>query len=432
MQVAVEVKEGLERILTVSLPADDLEKEAQTRLQNLSRTTKLNGFRPGKIPFSVIKQRFGQQVNAEILNEKVQKSFYEAVTQEKLKPAGIPEIEQVKDDNKDTVSYTAKFEVYPEFEIASIDGSEFEKPIVNIADADVDSTIDNIRKQQQHFHEVKRKVKKDDKVTLNFTGTIDGEAFEGNEGKEVPLVIGSKQMIEGFEEGITGAKAGDDLTLNLNFPEEYHYEKVAGKAVEFKVSIVKVEEPHLPELNDDFYKLFGVTDGGEEAFRAEVKNNMQVELDKNTKAKMKNAVMDRVLELNQVDIPKALIQDEAKNLSEQMKKQYQIQGNDLEQDLSLFEGEAKKRVSLGLILSEIVKTKEIKVAEDELKAKIEELAQSYENPQEVVNYYLNDQQRKVDMEAIVLEEKVVEWAFSQSKVNEKEYSFTEFMNPEGK
>jgi len=432
MQVAVEVREGLERILTVSLPADDLEKEAQTRLQNLSRTTKLNGFRPGKIPFSVIKQRFGQQVNAEILNEKVQKSFYEAVTQEKLKPAGIPEIEQVKDDNKDTVSYTAKFEVYPEFEIASIDGSEFEKPIVNIADADVDSTIDNIRKQQQHFHEVKRKVKKDDKVTLNFTGTIDGEAFEGNEGKEVPLVIGSKQMIEGFEEGITGAKAGDDLTLNLNFPEEYHYEKVAGKAVEFKVSIVKVEEPHLPELNDDFYKLFGVTDGGEEAFRAEVKNNMQVELDKNTKAKMKNAVMDRVLELNQVDIPKALIQDEAKNLSEQMKKQYQIQGNDLEQDLSLFEGEAKKRVSLGLILSEIVKTKEIKVAEDELKAKIEELAQSYENPQEVVNYYLNDQQRKVDMEAIVLEEKVVEWAFSQSKVNEKEYSFTEFMNPEGK
>jgi trigger factor len=432
MQVAVEVKDGLERIITVDLPANDLEKEVQSRLQNLSRTTKLNGFRPGKIPFSVIKQRFGEQVNAEVLNKKVQETFYQAVTQEKLRPAGVPEIEQVKNDDKETVSYTAKFEIYPEFEIASIEGSEFEKPIVNIVDADIDSTIENIRKQQQHFHSVEREVQKDDRVTINFTGTIDGEGFEGNEGKEVPLVIGSKQMIEGFEEGLTGAKAGDDLTLDLNFPEEYHFEKVAGKAVEFKVSLIKVEEPHLPELNEEFFKLFGVTEGTEDAFRAEVKKNMEVELEKNTNAKMKNSVMERVLELNQIEIPKALIQDEAKNIAEQMKKQYQVQGNNLDQDLSLFEGEAKKRVSLGLILSEVVKKNEIKVSDEELKEKISAIAESYENPQEVINYYLDDQQRKIEMESIVLEEKVVDWAYAQSKVNEKEYSFTEFMSPEGK
>ncbi|MFK5892547.1 MAG: trigger factor [Pseudomonadota bacterium] len=432
MQVAVEVKDGLERIITVGLPADDLQKEVQSRLQNLSRTTKLNGFRPGKIPFSVIKQRFGEQVNAEVLNKKVQETFYQAVSQEKLRPAGLPEIEQVKDDNKDVISYTAKFEIYPEFEVATIEGSKFEKPIVNIADADIDSTVDNIRKQQQHFHSVEREVQKDDRVTINFSGTIDGENFEGNEGKEVPLVIGSKQMIDGFEDGLTGAKAGDDLTLNLNFPEEYHFEKVAGKAVEFKVALVKVEEPHLPELNDEFFKLFGVTEGGEDAFRAEVKKNMEVELEKNTSAKMKNSVMERVLELNQFDIPKALIQDEAKSIAEQMKKQYQVQGNNLEQDLSLFEGEAKKRVSLGLILAELVKKNDIKVSDDELKDKISKMAQSYENPQEVINYYLNDQQRKMEMESVVLEEKVVDWAFDQGNVNEKKYSFTEFMSPQGK
>ncbi|MFK5984599.1 MAG: trigger factor [Pseudomonadota bacterium] len=432
MQVAVEVKEGLERIITVGLPAGDLEKEVQSRLQNLSRTTKLNGFRPGKIPFAVIKKRFGQQVNVEVLNQKVQESFYQAVSQEKLRPAGVPEIKQVEDDNKETISYTAQFEVYPDFEPASIEGSEFEKPMVNIVDADIDSTIENIRKQQQHFHEAEREVQENDKVTLNFTGTIDGEAFEGNEGKEVPLVIGSKQMIEGFEEGITGAKAGDDLTLNLTFPEKYHFEKVAGKAVEFKVNLVKVEAPHLPELNDDFFKLFGVTEGGEEAFRAEVKKNMEVELEKSIHVKMKDAVMDRFQELNQIDIPKALVEDEAKSIAGQMKQQYQIQGNDLNQDLSLFEEEAKKRVTLGLLLAEIVKKNDISVSDDELKGKIEDLAQSYENPQEVVNYYLNDKNRKMEMESIALEEKVVEWAFSQAKVNEKEYSFTEFMNPAGK
>jgi trigger factor len=430
MQVAVEVKEGLERVITVGLPADEMEKEVQSRLQNLSRTTKLNGFRPGKVPFKVIKQRFGDQVNAEVLNQKVQETFYKAVSEEKLRPAGVPVIEQVKDDNKETISYTATFEVYPEFEVAVIEGSEFEKPMVNIADSDVDTTIENIRKQQQHFHVAEREAKESDRLTLNFIGTIDGEAFDGNEGKEVPLVIGSKQMIEGFEDGLIGAKAGSDITLNLNFPEKYHYEQVAGKAVEFKVNVVKVEEPHLPELNDEFFKVFGVTDGGEEAFREEVKKNMEVELEKSTGMKMKNAVMERVLELNTIDIPKALIEDEAKNIAEQMKKKYQVQGDNLQQDLSLFEEEAKKRVSLGLLLAEIVKVNEIKVDDEELKAKIESLAQSYENPKEVVDYYLNDQNRKVEMQSVLLEEKVVTWAFDQAKVTDKEYTFTEFMNPE--
>jgi len=432
MQVAVEVKEGLERVITVGLPAADINQQIQTRLKELSRTTKLNGFRPGKIPPAVINQRFGQQVNDEVMNKTMQESFYKAVMQEKLQPAGVPEINPVKDDNKETISYTAKFEIYPEISPASFEGSEFEKPVVKIMAADIDKTIENIRKQQQHFHESDEKVKQDDKVTMNFSGTIDGEAFEGNEGKEVPLTIGSKQMIEGFEDGIIGAKAGDNLTLNLNFPEKYHFEKVAGKAVEFKVDVVKVETPHLPELNDEFYKLFGVSEGGKKAFKAEVKKNMETELAKNIQTKTKNAVMNRVNELNDVTVPKALVQDEAKNIAEQMKQQYQVEGNNLQQDLSLFEEEAKKRVGLGLVLAEIVKENKIDVTDDELKTKIEEMAQSYENPAEVVNYYMNDQNRKRDMQSVVMEEKVVDWALKQGTVTEKKYSFSEFMTPEGK
>jgi len=430
MQVSVETKEGLERIMTVELPAAELDGEVKSRLQSLTRTTKLNGFRPGKVPFSVIQKRFGAQVNAEVLNEKIQRSFYEAVMQEKLQPAGTPEIKPVTQDDKEKVVFSAEFEVYPEITIAAMDSAEFEKPIVKIEETDIDTTVENIRKQHQHFHEVERGIQENDKVTTDFVGTIDGEAFKGNEGKSVPVTVGSKQMIAGFEDGLIGAKAGDELNLNLNFPEDYHFDEVAGKPVDFKVNVLKVEEPHLPELDDDFFKMFGVSDGGLDAFRAEVKKNMQVELDRNTAAKEKNDVMDKVLEFHDVDVPKALVTEEAKNIAAQMQQQYQIEApKDQDLDLTLFEEQAKRRVALGLILADIVKQHELKNTPDEIKARVEELAESYENPKEVVEFYMGNKERLAEIESLLLEEKVVAWVHEQANVSEKELSFADFMSP---
>ncbi len=430
MQVSVETKEGLERQITVEFPTSDINGEVNTRLQSLTRTAKINGFRPGKIPMTVIKKRYGGQVEAEVLNEKLQQSYFEAVNQEKLKPAGQPTINMLDNDDKDTVSYTAVFEVYPEISLASLDGQNYEKAIVNIGDADIDATIANIRKQNQTFTDVERGAQDDDQVVVDFVGTIDGETFKGNEGKQVPVTLGQGQMIDGFEEGIKGAKAGDSLTLDLKFPEEYHYKDVAGKDVQFAITVSAVKEATLPELNDDFYVKFGVSEGGEEAFRTEVKKNMQIELDKAIAAKLKNQVMDSVMDVNDINVPKALVDEEAKNMAEQMQSQYQMQGQgDAELQTSLFEEQATKRVSLGMLLAEVVKANEITASEADVMAKIKEMAATYENPQEVLDYYLSHKDKLAEIESFVLEEQVVDWACQQASVADKEYTFTEFMNP---
>ncbi|MBF0265834.1 MAG: trigger factor [Gammaproteobacteria bacterium] len=429
MQVAVENKEGLEKVMTISFAATDMNKEIQSRLQSLSKTAKLNGFRPGKVPLQVIKQKFGPQVEAELLNENIQKTFYEAVSQEKIRPAGGPEIDKVE-TGKDEISYTATFEVFPEVEVGSLSDIEIEMPVVTIETADIDKTIDNIVKQQTHFHDADREVQEGDKVTTDFVGTIEGEAFSGNEGKDVPVVIGSGQMIEGFEQGLIGKKVGETLTLNLKFPDDYQYTEVAGKPVDFEITISKVEAPHTPELNDEFFARFGVNEGGLDAFREEVEKNMSMELERNKQSRVKNDILNKVLEASPFDVPKALITDEARRLAEQMRQQYNIEGQNLENELSLFEEEAKKRVALGLLLAEIIKSNEFKASAEEVKAKVENLASSYESPDELVNYYLNNKERTAEIESLVMEDKVVDWACEQAKTTEKSYAFSDFMQPE--
>jgi trigger factor len=431
MQVSVETKEGLEREMTVEFPSSDMNGEIQSRLQSMTKSVKLNGFRPGKVPFAVIKKRFGGQVKAEVLNEKLQQSYYEALSQEKINPAGQPTIDILDADNKDIISYKATFEVYPEITPASLTEQNFEKASVEITDADIDATVDNIRKQNQTFVDVDRGAKEGDQVTVDFTGTIDGEAFKGNEGINVPVVIGKGSMIKGFEEGLIDAKAGEELTLHLTFPEDYHFDDVKGKAVLFNVKVNAVQEAALPELNDEFFAKFGITEGGNDAFREEVKRNMQIELDKAIAAKLKNQVMDAILEVNDVTVPNALVQEEAKNMAQQMQSQYQLEAHgEAELQTSLFEEQARRRVALGLILADIVKTNEIKASQDKVKEKIAEMAATYENPQEVVQYYTSDKNRMAEIESFVLEEMVVNWACEQGKTEEKNYSFTEFMNPE--
>jgi len=430
MQVSVEEKEGLERELTVEFPKSDIDGVVKTRLQSLTKTAKINGFRPGKIPLSVIKKRYSTQVEAEALNEKLQQSYFEAVSQEKINPAGQPTIDLVDTDDKKNITYKAVFEVYPEVTLASLSEQAFEKANVSIDEADIDATVDNIRKQNQTFKDVDRGADQDDQVIVDFVGTIDGEAFKGNEGQQVPVTIGQGQMIDGFEEGIKGSKSGDEVSLDLNFPEEYHYKEVAGKPVNFAIKVSAVKEAVLPELNDEFYSKFGVTDGGVDAFRAEVKKNMQLELDKSIAAKLKNQVMDAVLEVNDVLVPKALIEEEAQKMAQQMQEQYQIQQQgEAQLQTSLFEEQAKRRVALGILLADIVKTNELKASEELVKEKINELAASYENPKEVMDYYLSHKEKLAEIESFILEEQIVKWACEQGTVAEKEFNFTEFMNP---
>ena len=430
MQVSVETKEGLERELTVEFPVSDLNGEMNSRLQSLSKSAKINGFRPGKIPMSVIKKRYSAHVQAEVLNEKLQQTYFEAVKQENLKPAGQPEINLVDTDDKKNVIYKAVFEVYPEIEPGSLADESFEKAVVSIGDGDIDATVDNILKQNQTFTDVDRAIEQGDQVMVDFVGTIDGENFKGNEGKNVPITLGNGQMIDGFEEGILGKNKGDDVTLDLKFPEDYHYKDVAGENVQFAISINAVQEAQLPELNDEFFTKFGVTEGGESAFREEVKKNMQLELDKAIAAKLKDQVMDSILSNNEIIVPKALVQEEAKALAEQMQAQYQVQTQgDTELQTTLFEEQAAKRVSLGMVLAELVKVNDIQASQDQVMERIKEMAVSYENPQEVMDYYMSDKSKLAEVQSFVLEEKIVDWACEQGKVTDKEYSFTEFMNP---
>ena len=430
MQVSVEVKDGLERELTVEFPKSDMDELIKSRLQSLTKTAKINGFRPGKIPLAVIKKRYGAHVEAEVLNEKLQQSYFEAVSQEKLNPAGQPAIDLVETDSKNTIKYKAILEVYPEVTPASLSEQAFEKANVTIGEEDIDSTVDNIRKQNQIFNDSDDAVKEDSQVIVDFVGTIDGEKFKGNEGQQVPVTIGQGQMINGFEEGIVGSKAGDEVSLDLNFPEDYHYKEVAGKPVNFAIKISQVKEAELPELNDEFFVKFGVTQGGIDAFRAEVKKNMQVELDKSIAAKLKNQVMDAIVEVNDIIVPKALIEEEAKNMAQQMQQQYQIQQQgEAELQTSLFQEQAERRVALGIILADIVKVNKIEASEDAVKEKINELAATYENPQEVMDYYMSHKEKMAEIQSFILEEKIVDWACNQGTVAEKEFNFTEFMNP---
>ena len=430
MQVSVEIKDGLERELTVEFPKSDMDEVVKTRLQSLTKTAKINGFRPGKIPLAVIKKRYSAHVEAEALNEKLQQSYFEAISQEKLNPAGQPTIDLVETDDKDIIKYKAVLEVYPEVTLSSLSEQAFEKANVTIGEDDIDSTVENIRKQNQTFTDSDAAAKEGSQVIVDFVGTIDGEAFKGNEGQQVPVTIGQGQMIDGFEKGIIGSKAGDEVSLDLNFPAEYHYTEVAGKPVNFAIKVSQIKEADLPELNDEFYVKFGITSGGEEAFRAEVKKNMQIELDKSIASKLKNQVMDAIVEVNEIIVPTALVEEEAKTMAQQMQKQYQMQQQgEAELQTDLFTEQAKRRVALGIILADIVKVNKLEASDDAVKEKINELAGTYENPQEVMDYYMSHKEKLAEIQSFILEEKIVDWACNEGTVAEKDFSFTEFMNP---
>ncbi|MDP5028947.1 MAG: trigger factor [Paraglaciecola sp.] len=433
MQVSVETTTGLERRLTITLPAASIDSAVKSRLQQLSKTQRINGFRPGKVPVNVIQKRYGQAVREEIAGEAMQRSFYQAITQEKITPAGAPNFEVKTDVLGKDLEFVASFEVYPEIEVKDNDKIEVEKAVVEITDADLDTMMDTLRKQHASWKEVKRKSKKDDKLTMDFVGTIDGEEFEGGKAEDFALEMGKDRMIPGFEKPLVGAKAGDEVIVDVTFPEDYHAEKLKGKAAQFTVNVKKVEALDLPKVDEEFAKLFGIEDGSIDALKQEVRKNMQRELDQTLKASLKEQVINGLLANNSVDLPKALVDQEINALREQAKQRFsQQQGGNIdnlpELPADLFAENARKRVSIGLLLGEIIRTNELKVDNAKVDSLIETAASAYEDPQEVVEYYKSNKELMQQMQNVAMEEQAVELLLTQAKVTEVTKAFDEIMN----
>lgn len=429
MQVSVEATSALERRMTVGVPAARIESAVDKSLQQTARRAKVPGFRPGKVPMSVIRQRYEGAARQEALGDLIQETFYEAVVEQKLNPAGAPSIEpKVFEKGKD-LEYVATFEVFPEIKLAGFEGIAVERPQAEVGDADVDTMLDVLRKQNTRFETVERAAENGDQITIDFVGKIDGEAFAGGSAKGVPLVLGSGRMIPGFEDALVGVKAGEERVINPTFPEDYQNLDLAGKTAEFTVNVTAVAAPALPELNDAFFALFGVKEGGLEGFRAEVRKNMERELRQAIKTKVKNQVMEGLLETNPVEVPKALVADEVNRLRLQAVQQFG--GNIKPENLpaELFEEQAKRRVVLGLIIAEVVKQNELKPDETRVRALIEEMASAYQEPEQVVAWYLKNEKQLNEVRSVVLEEQVVDTVLGKAKVTDKSVSYEEAVKP---
>ena len=434
MQVSIETTSGLERRLTVGVPAARVDGEVDVRLQKAAKNVKLDGFRPGKVPMRVIRQRFGAGVRQEVLGEVVNQTFQEAVVQEKLRPAGMPSIESKNMDAGKDLEYIATFEVFPEIAIAEMNELAVEKPVATVTPEDVDNMIEIFRKQQGGWGEVERAAAEGDKVNINYAGTRDGEAFDGGSAEGSDLELGSGSMIPGFEDGIVGMKAGEEKTLELSFPEDYHNEELKGAAVEFAVTVNTVSEQLLAELNDELFATYGVDDGGEERFRTEIEENMTRELKNAVHGKVKQQVMDGVVAAHEgLDVPKALVSQEIGAMRKQMFQQF---GGAASPDMDLdsllpdemFSEQAQRRVKLGLLLAELVHKLELKPDADKVREAVEEMASTYQDPEEVVKHYYSDPQQLASIESMVLEDQVVEKLLESANITESECSYQDALS----
>ncbi|NQZ23223.1 MAG: trigger factor [Colwellia sp.] len=435
MQVSVETTQGLERKITISVPAESVDVEVKNRLRHIGKTQRINGFRPGKVPVSVIQKRYGQSVRQEVAGELMQRNFVDAIVAEKMNPAGRPSFIAKSNEDGKALEFEATFEVYPEVVLTGLDSIEVEKPNVEVTDADLDEMFTTLQNQHKTWKENKRKTKTGDKLTLDFTGRVDGEIFEGGEAKDFELELGAGRMIPGFEKEITGMKVGEEKTIKVTFPEDYHAENLKGKEAQFDITIHKTEGPVLPTIDADFAKLFGVEDGGVEALRTEVSTNMTRELTQAVKAKVKEQVIAGLLEANDVEIPKALIAQEIEVLRKQAMQRFAGQmdpANMPELPADMFEEQAKRRVKVGLLLGEVIKVNELKVDESKVNELIASAASAYEDPKEVIEYYATNKELNQQMQNVALEEQAVELLLESAKVNSKKASFKDIMNPEGK
>ncbi len=433
MQVTVENVSNLERKITVGIPAAQIQSALDKRLNEVSRTVKLDGFRPGKVPMKVVKKRFGEAVRGEVIEKTIQDTIFEALNQEKINPAGMPSIESIKADEGQDLEYVAKFEVFPEISLSEFTQISIEKRESEVQDNDFDERLEQIRSNAKEWKEVARAAKNGDQVIIDYKGTKDGEAFDGGSAEDSPLELGSGRMIPGFEEGIIGMKAGEEKDLKLSFPDDYHSEDLKGQKVVFHVTLKKVNEPFVPELDDELAKKLGVEDGLD-SLKKQVRESMERELEQAIKGDIKQQVMDELMRLHEVDVPQAVVGQQIQIMKRQMIQQFgraQIDPSIFPDDM--FADRAKENAALSLVLSKIIEAKSLAVTREAVKAYIEKMAEGYpEQKDEIVKYYMNDKQRHAEIEAVVLEEKLVELVISEAKVSTKKLDFSEAVAPRKK
>jgi trigger factor len=435
MQVSVEITQGLERRLTISVPAETVDVEVKNRLRQVSKTQRIDGFRPGKVPPSVIQKRYGKSVRQEVAGEIMQRNFVDAIVAEKINPAGRPSFVAKSNEDGKPLEFEATFEIYPEVELKDLEKIVVERPDVEVNDSDLDEMFVTLQKQHQTWKENNRVTKKGDKLTLDFNGRVDGEDFEGGKAEGFELELGAGRMIPGFEQEITGMKAGEEKTIKVTFPDDYHAENLKGKEAEFDIVVHKTEGSVLPDVDEEFAKLFGVEEGGVDALRAEVSKNMARELTQAVKGKVKEQVIEGLLAGHEVGLPSALVAQEVDVLRQQAMQRFQGQmdpKNLPELPSEMFTEQAERRVKIGLLLGEVIKVNEIKVDNAKVDELIATAASAYEDPREVIEYYANNKELMQQMQNVALEEQAVEFLVEKADVSSKKASFQDIMNPEGK
>ncbi|KAA5928653.1 MULTISPECIES: trigger factor [Pantoea] len=429
MQVSVETTQGLGRRITITVAADSIESAVKKELVDVARKVRIDGFRKGKVPMNIVAQRYGASVRQDVLGELMTRNFVDAIIKEKINPAGAPNYVPGEYKEGQDFTYAVEFEVYPEVELKGLENIEVEKPVVEVTDADVDAMLDTLRKQQANWIESDAAAGPEDRATIDFNGSVDGEEFEGGKATDFVLAMGQGRMIPGFEEGVVGHKAGETFTIDVKFPDDYHAETLKGKDAKFEIVLKKVETRELPELTEEFIKRFGVEDGSVAGLRTEVRKNMDRELKGAIRNRIKTQAIDGLVEANEIDVPAALVDSEIDVLRRQAAQRFG--GNEqqaLELPRELFEEQAKRRVVVGLLLGEVIRTHELKADEARVNTMIEEMASAYEDPKEVIEFYSKNKELMNNMRNVALEEQAVEAVLAKAKVTEKETNFQELMN----
>lgn len=429
MQVSVETTGVLERRMTVRVPVERVDREIENRLRTLAQQAKVAGFRPGKVPYKVVQRKFGEAVRREVLGDLMQSSLRDALVQEKLRLAGGPRIEPNIEAGAG-LEYTATFEVYPEFSPAGLDTLKITRPAAEIGDQDVDAMLEKLRRQRIAWETVQRPSQAGDRAIIDYKGDIAGAEFPGNAGDKVPVVLGSGAYLKSFEDQLTGVSAGAEHSFEVAFPEDYHAKEVAGKTVHFQAKVHSVAEPRPPEVDEAFARAFGVTEGGVEALRKEIRDNMRRELDATLRAQLKGQVMDALLKANTIDLPKSLVQREIERLREDARA-HMAADSSRSSDLpdTLFEEQARRRVALGLIITEIVRANGIQADPVRVRAQVESIASTYEQPEEVVKWYYSNPSFLESVQGLVLEEQVVDWLLERADISETHATFDALMHP---
>jgi len=428
MQVSVEKTSELSRKMTVSLPEKMVQEKMDARFKSLAREVKIDGFRPGKVPVRVVKKMYSDRVRSEVTGDLIQTTYFQALQQQKINPAGHPHINPT--DESAGFEYTAEFEVYPEVSLEGVSALEIKRPVATVEQADQDAMVSKLREQKKDWNAAERSSVKGDRVTIHFSGVCDGENFTDGKVENYQVEIGKGKMVPGFEDELIGLDVGTNKTFVVTFPEAYGNEKLSGKPAEFEVELIKVESPLLPEIDEEFIKAYGVEDGSIESFKVDVKANMERELAQGLKGKLKNTVMDELYEKLQISVPNTLIDQEVQNMMkpyEANAKKQNMKLEDLELPKELFEEQAKRRVALGLILSEIIKINEIKVDDNKVRSTVEDMAVSYERPEDFVEWYYADESRLNEVKQMVLEDQAVEWIIDQAQVSDETVSFEDVM-----